>query len=487
MPATTLLQAHGLTLSAPGGRTLFRDLGLVLERGDRVALIGRNGVGKSSLLRALSGWAAPDLGEVLCHGRRAFVPQGLDADAAVHLPGSPGEQRRRRLRRALDTQADLLLLDEPTHDLDQQARDWLRGELRRWRNGLIVVSHDRGLLRDFNDFFLAAENGCRHFHGEFDALLAMLAQEQADRERAYVSQLGRLDAEEHRQFRVRQRRERKKNVGRVRELKRCPNKALLNSKRSYAQEKQAKRNLIQEARIEAARQWAAIARRSLAVELPLSAVLPRPALTPDRPVVRAHLLSASSGQRVLFDGLSLEIGTQRLAIVGPNGAGKTTLLELLVGARRPDAGRVSSDPARIGYVAQNAANYGLEESLLELLLLDSAVTPEHAATCMRAHRFPLALAQRPLHSLSPGERLRAALIGILQRTPTPDLLVLDEPTSHLDLLGQAALQELLQQWTGGLLVASHDEDFLHAIGVHERLTLGDERAYQPVAAASSSL
>jgi ATPase subunit of ABC transporter with duplicated ATPase domains len=436
-----------------------------------VALIGRNGIGKSTLLRVLAGTAAPEAGEVVCRSPRAFVPQGLDPDPES-LAGSPGERRRRRLQQALDATPDLLLLDEPTHDLDQPARDWLRSELRRWRKGLIVVSHDRGLLREFDDFFLTAESGCRHFHGSFDALLASLAREHAEAESAYVRQLERLSAHEQRQFLVRQRRERKKNVGRVRELKRGTPRILLNSKRGRAQETQGKRDRVQQARIQAARDWAAVARRSLAVELPLSAVLPRLPGAPAQPVVRARQVSASHADRVLFENVSLELGRQRLAVMGPNGSGKTTLLELLAGVRRPCSGHLSSQPERIGYIAQNAANWCLDDSLLSHLLHRSDVTPDAAASCMRAHRFPLALARRPLRSLSPGERLRAALICILQRPSPPELLVLDEPTGHLDLVGHDALQSLLRQWTGGLVVASHDEDLLVGIGVHERLALG---------------
>lgn len=273
MPAANLLSAHSLTVCAPGGRALFRDLTLILDRGDRVALIGRNGVGKSTLLQVLAGERAADSGEVMCSGERVLVPQGRELP--LHSRGSsPGELRRRRLQVAFDAVPDLLLLDEPTHDLDQAGLDWLARELQRWRKGLIVVSHDRRLLRGFSEFFLAAESGCRHVSGSFDALLATLAREQDVYEGAYLRRLERLSEHEQRQFRVRQRRKRKKNVGRVRELKRCTPKIRLNTKRSSAQKYQGKRDQIQAARREAVRGWAVAARRSLTVELPLSAALP---------------------------------------------------------------------------------------------------------------------------------------------------------------------------------------------------------------------
>jgi len=123
-------------------------------------------------------------------------------------------------------------------------------------------------------------------------------------------------------------------------------------------------------------------------------------------------------------------------------------------------------------VDQEARNWCLRESLLELLCLRGAAqTLDEAARTLRAHGFPLALAERPLRTLSPGERLRAALICLLQRRPTPELLVLDEPTDHLDFVGTAALQALLSAWRGGLVVASHDRDFLDALGLVRRIDL----------------
>lgn len=144
---------------------------------------------------------------------------------------------------------------------------------------------------------------------------------------------------------------------------------------------------------------------------------------------------------------------------------------MLAGERRPDRGRAASEPERIGYIAQNAANWCLDESLLTHLLHSSQLDLDAAASCMRAQRFPFALAERPLRSLSPGERLRAALICLLQRASPPELLILDEPTSHLDLLGHDALQTLLRRWPGGLVVASHDEDFLQSVGIADRIAL----------------
>jgi ATPase subunit of ABC transporter with duplicated ATPase domains len=477
MTSPNLLHAHDVSIDTPGGRPLLHGLTLILNRGERVGLVGRNGAGKSSLLEVLAGVSPAKHGEVFCHGRRAFVPQHIERE----LGASPGEVRRAELQRALETHADLLILDEPTQDLDREGARWLIEALQAWRNGLIVVSHDRRLLREFRDFFVVAETGCHHFSGTCDALIAARAREHAENEQRYVRQLVRLTAHEKRQFRVRQRRERKKNVGRVRELGRATPTIRLNSKRSYAQEKQGKRNLIQRDRIEAARAWAEATRRALAVELPLSAALPvLPAASP-QPIVELRHVSARSGDRSLFRDLTLELNRQRLGVVGPNGSGKSTLLELVAGARDPERGRARHALERIGYIAQNATNWCLDESLLQHLRYACHLAANAAASCIHAHKFPFALAERPLASLSPGERLRAALICLAHRPTPPELLILDEPTSHLDFLGYDALRAFLSDWPGGLVVASHDEDLMHAIGVDARLALENRATNDPTA------
>jgi ATPase subunit of ABC transporter with duplicated ATPase domains len=473
MTTAQLLEAHALTIETPGGRALVRELNLLLGR-ERVAVVGRNGVGKSTLLDVLAGRQEPARGHVVRRGRHLLVPQHLDGDAGPDelAAASPGQRQRQRLERARDARPDLLLLDEPTRDLDTGNMAWLVNWVSRWREGLLVVSHDRRLLRAFDQFFVVAESGCRHVAGSFDALVAELEREREDGHRRYLGELNRLVAREQHNDTLRRRRQRKKNVGRIRELKRCPARTQLNDKRSYKQESQGKRQVLQQMRIGAARDGAKASRRALAVELPLEVAMPRLSGAPASPVISCEGLTADAGARTLFSGLSLQVGRDRTVVCGPNGSGKTTLLEVALGLRRPASGRVLCDTARVGYVAQGAGNWCLDESIVELLATHLEVaSAAHAAQVLHAHRFPLALAGRALATLSPGERLRAALICLTRRRPAPDLLVLDEPTQHLDFVGLAALEAVLAAWPGGLLVVSHDRAFLEAIGVSRRLEL----------------
>jgi ATPase subunit of ABC transporter with duplicated ATPase domains len=460
-----LIEARDATIQAPGGRPLFEGLTLSLAR-EHVALIGRNGVGKSTLLAVLAGDEDAQSGSVRTRSKPHFVPQRNASAQAL----SQGELRKLALLEARSSGADILLLDEPTQDLDEAAVLWLRGWLKEWPGCLVVASHDRRLLSDFQHFFIASESGCRYFFGSLDALDAEVLREHQATEERYARNLHRLAEHEAHTVHVARRKARKKRYGRCSEIDRATSRGRLNLKRSEAQVSHGRLAKVREARTDALRQWSQSTRRALGVSLSLE--LPVPTL-PDgaKDVLVVRAVSAHVAGRSLFPPLDLELGRQRVAVVGANGAGKTTLLEILSGQRAPATGSVRRDLSRIGVIEQGGANWMLEESLLSCLSTQGSGASEDLAALLVAHKFPLALAERPLRSLSPGERARAALICLFRRSPSVELLLLDEPTYSLDLLGQRAMTNALRAWPGGLVVASHDRAFLSAIGTDTLIEL----------------
>jgi ATPase subunit of ABC transporter with duplicated ATPase domains len=452
---------------------LFDRLDLRIDR-EHVALVGRNGVGKSTLLAVLAGIAEPDTGRVIARGQRHFIAQADERSQ----PLSHGELRRAALHNARDSGAQILLLDEPSEHLDEGAVAWLRAWLNAWHGCLIVATHDRRLLKDFRHFFVVSESGCRYFFGTLAELDAALLREHRESEQRYVQNLNRLATEELHTLHVARRKARKKRRGRTNELDRANPKILLNQKRDHAQVSHGRLAKLREARLASLRDWTQSTRRALNVSLSLELPVPTLPAEPDPDLLILRVVTARIGARRLFEALDLRLGRERVAVVGPNGAGKTSLLELMLGQRAAQAGSAERKLSKIGSIEQGGANWLLDESLLAQLETFGS-SPESSAQLLVAHQFPLALGQRPLRSLSPGERARAALICLFARTPAVELLILDEPTFSLDLLGQRALAQALRAWPGGLVVASHDREFLMEIGIERTIQLGEQDSLHP--------
>jgi len=503
---TSLLEISDATIATPGDRILFDGLNLRLGR-EHVALMGRNGVGKSTLLAVLAGSVDALRGGVRSRGRTHFVPQSLDARAIrraydraprearavmaeewlamnetpladiVRAPAlSLGELRKLALLLAKQSGADVVLLDEPTEDLDDVSVAWLRKWLGEWRGAVIAASHDARLLEDFEHFFIASETGCRVFSGSLPELDALLLCEHDEAEERYTRNLNRLVAYERHVLDVTRRRDRKKRFGRCRELDRATARIRLNTKRSQAQVYQGKFTVMRNERLAALRTWSKSTRRALDVSLPLDLAMPELPAESSDDLLALRGVSARSGDRVLFAPFDLRVGRQRIGVIGPNGAGKTTLLQIMLGNRKPVTGSVVRRPIAIGSIDQGGTAFALDESLLDRLELQAAgQSTESGPEILVAHKFPLALGQRPLASLSPGERVRAALIAIFRQSPPAELLILDEPTYSLDRVGRHAMIQALRTFRGGLVVASHDRPFLEAIGIDTWVALGSQR------------
>ena len=463
MPAT--IELTDVTVRTANGRALFEGLNLRMDH-EHVALVGRNGVGKSTLLSLIAGELPASSGRVRVRSRPYFVPQ-LDELSA---PLSRGELRRLALEAARTSRAEILLLDEPTLHLDDNAVEWLRAWLAEYPGGVIVASHDRRLLRDLRHFLVLREGGGRYFGGSLDELERQLELDHRAHEQRYARELHRLAEREADTAHIARRRDRKKRSGRTRELDRCTPRIRLNQKRGQAQVYQGRMAQLRQQRLEALRDWTIASRRALGVDLDLE--LRVPALPPvsTEPLVRLRGVSAHTPERALFTELDLSVNRDRIAVVGPNGAGKTTLLEVIARERRPDGGSARADLSRIGYIAQGGSNWLLDCSLRQHLR-ELSISDADSARILVTHRFPLALAERPLRSLSPGERGRAALIALFSRPNPVELLVLDEPTFSLDLVGQRALRGALRAWPGGLVVASHDREFLEELGIERTIEL----------------
>jgi ATP-binding cassette subfamily F protein 3 len=480
-----------------GGIPLFQSANLQAFANQRIGLVGKNGCGKSTLFRLIRGEIKSDGGEVSLQSGKTlgYVEQeiansaqpalefvldgdaqlrqlenilaqeqhdaawfeaqqhfesidgyGAPARAAQLLNGlgfdtdalqrpvnsfSGGWRMRLNLARALMHRADLLLLDEPTNHLDLEAIIWLEQYLARYPGSILLVSHDR-------EFLNATVNRIAHVH---DCVIDSYAGDYDDFERARAERI----ALQNQAFQTQQ-----AKIAHLEDFVRR-----FRAKATKAKQAQS--------RVKALERLTRIAPAHVSdghFELEIEA----PERSPDL-LLRAESMGFAYGDKQLFEKVELNLRAgARIALLGPNGAGKSTLIKLLVGELHPTRGRLEITPdIRIGYFAQHQLE-NLDGKATPLQHMER-LAPKETTLGLRTFlgRFGLAgnCEERPVESFSGGEKSRLALA--LLAWQKPHLLLLDEPTNHLDLDMRDALTLALEEYTGAVVLVSHDRSLIRAV------------------------
>ncbi|EJN14780.1 ATPase component of ABC transporters with duplicated ATPase domain [Bradyrhizobium sp. YR681] len=525
MPASIILS--NLSLSTPDGRPLLSSIDLTFAA-ERTGLVGRNGVGKTTLLASIAREHVPQSGRVSVNGTIGLLRQGaqvipgatvadlfgvrqsldllrraergdasadeiavidwtlearLEADLArLGFDPSPetelsclsgGQITRVRLAALMFAEPDFLLLDEPTNNLDRDGRKAVTDLLAAWRGGAIVVSHDRGLLETMDAIVELTSLGATRYGGNWSNFRARKAVDLAAirHDLAHAEKhLAEIDGTAQEAV---ERKARKDGGGRKKRARGDMPRILAGARRDRSEDSGGKTAQIAERRRAEALEAVDIARRRIEILQPLSVTLPSTELPAGREVVWLDGVSAGyHPERAIMRDLSFTIvGPERVAIVGPNGSGKTTLLNLVAGEMRPLAGTVRVRPD----FALFDQKVGLLDPAVSILdnfrrLNPTAGTNECRAALAR-FMFRADAALQIVGRLSGGQLLRAGLACVFGGARPPSLLILDEPTNHLDIDSIEAVEAGLRAYDGALLVVSHDEAFLQAIGVTRRLDL----------------
>ncbi|WP_227285474.1 ATP-binding cassette domain-containing protein [Boseongicola sp. H5] len=474
MARAPLLQLNDISLTF-GGDPVFAGLDLVVQEGDRVALVGRNGSGKSTLLKVMAGLVEadsgtrtlppgihtgymeqdPDFAGFATLGDYALSDLGPDQTWRVEAAAeglklrldadvdkaSGGERRRAALAKLLAEAPELMLLDEPTNHLDIEAIRWLEAELGQTRAAFVLISHDRAFLTALTRATLwidrgkvrRQEKGFADFEAWRDRTWEEedLARHKLDRK---IKAEGRWAVEG-----ISARR--KRNMGRVRAL------ADLRAERANMIRRQGAAGMVLDAGQKSGKR-----------------------------VIEAKGISKSYGGKLILKPFDFRVlRGDRVGFVGPNGAGKTTLVNMLTGQLAPDTGSVTLGTGlSMAVFDQTRSALDPDATLWDSLTNDPLMgvsgrsdqvmvrgQPRHVVGYLKEFLFDDAQARAPIRSLSGGEKARLLLARIMARES--NLLVLDEPTNDLDVETLDLLQDILGDYPGTVLLVSHDRDFLDRV------------------------
>jgi len=459
-----------------GDRVLFDDVSLTLLAGERVGLVGPNGAGKSTLLKIILGQEQPDAGEVtLMRGARlGYLPQesetlGNETVLDIAVPHdhehdgqfvakakqilaslgfkqtdyarparelSGGWGMRAHLARLLVQEPDLLMLDEPTNHLDLETLLWFQDYLRNYPGAILLISHDREFLNCLCTHVAELrQSRVLRYTGNYDEYLEQRAA-------AEVTLIATAKAQQREIDRM------QLFVDRFRAK---------NTKAAQAQSKMKQIERLKEEMVET----------PSGPDATMGFRFPQPQRSGQR-VITLDKVRFAYGENLIYDGLhfTAERG-QRTVLVGPNGAGKSTLLKLLADVLQPQAGeRKLGHNTKSGYFAQHrSAMLDPKRTVLqEGLDTPQRITEQFVRTVLGSFLFRGDDVFKPVSVLSGGEKSRLALVKLL--LDPPNLLLMDEPTTHLDLASVDALIEALRQFQGTLIFISHDVHFIRALSNH---------------------
>ena len=378
-------------------------------------------------------------------GRIASVAQGLgftleDMEGDVsHFSG--GEIMRARLAALLLQEPDFLLLDEPTNFLDIYGLEWLEKYLRDWTGALLVVSHDRYFLdRVVGRIFHLQKGNLKKYRGNYSSFIQQKEQEDLTLQRTYAKQQAKIQKE-------------KKLIREAKGDER--------SKRQ-AHSRQKKLDKIE------------------MTQTPEKTRTFKPGFSfqgrSGKLVISLDNINVQFGEHQLFQNLALDIYEgDRIALVGPNGSGKSTLLKIITGEIKPAFGNVKVGPSvKFAYFSQEQEQLNQERTVLEEVTESGNLTPKEARNHLGAYLFQGEDVFKNVGSLSSGEKSRLALA--LMALQDGNCLLMDEPTSHLDLPALEELEQALQSYPGTLIVVSHDRYFLNTL-VNRVIELDGSKAY----------
>lgn len=449
---------------------IFESVSSTVHQGDIIGIIGKNGVGKSTLLQIISGNITPSSGEVyqlqnltiesVEQETACFTSKMLEKEEALllskwNVPSndynqlSGGERLKVRLAKGFSKNTQLLLLDEPTNHLDEESTQLLIEQIKQFKGTIILVSHDRYFLDKVATKIWSIEDRQLLEHkGNYTSFMKAREKRRVSQQREYEkqqqmiqkieSQLNELSAWSQKAHAQSTKQEGFKEYHRVKAKRRD---AQVKSKRKRL-EKELEKSKVEKVKPE--------------YEVKFS--LKSKGKNGKRFLEVKHL-TKKFNDRTLFKNVHFTmLHGEKIALIGPNGSGKTTLLKIIMGEEQVEGDIWISPSANIGYLTQEVFDLPLDKTPEQLFYQESFEERGKVQNLMKHLGFTTAAWKEPIQHMSMGERVKCKLMKYILEDK--DVLILDEPTNHLDLPSREQLEDTLQKYDGTLLIVSHDRYFL---------------------------
>ncbi len=528
-----MLTVHDVSYLHPDRVPLFQQIDLTVGRHDKIALIGNNGAGKSTLLKLLAGELPPTSGQIVLQEAPYLVPQvfgqynhltvaqalrvepkrnalqailnGFGTDAlyeildndwtveerctealrAWQLSGLLLDQRLEMLSGGQQTKVflagmtlhktPLVLLDEPSNHLDGEGRELLYNFVRTTSSALVVVSHDRTLLRLLPRVWELSAHGLAEYGGGYDFYVTQKRGAEAALQASISNQEKSLRKAKDKQRESLERQQKLDRRGKGKQAQAGVARIMMNRLRNSAENSTAKTKSVHAEKIDGIAQELQALRATVPDVARMKLGLSNADLHRGKVLFDAIAINIDYGRGPIWpEPLTLQIRSgDRIALTGSNGSGKTSLLQLLLGNLVPTQGQIQNRPAPPMYIDQEYALIKSDRSVYEQ-------AQQYNATALEEHEVKRQLSRflfdknswdRPCRVLSGGERLRLTLCCLVLSSQQSEMLILDEPTNNLDLQNAALLTSVIAEYKGTLIVVSHDPDFVQEVGTNLELQL----------------
>ena len=522
--------ANDISFEVRSGVSIFKNISVRLGS-EKSGLVGRNGIGKTILLKLLVGEIEPTEGRIQRIGKISYLPQDYQlnlnqsvADALgitdklealkkikegkkdndlIGLIGkdwdihdrvlekfeqlniknlalarpldslSGGEKTKVTLAKLLISNPDFIILDEPTNNLDYSSRKIIYELIKNWEHGLLVVSHDRNILNLLDQILELSDIGLKIYGGNYDRYKEQkeLEEQAAERQLSYAEQ--ELKKTKRQAQKTKEKQQKRSSRGKKIRGKIGMSRSILGKMKETSETTTSRLQKLHLKRIDDAASGLEKAKEKISPENNIDVDLSGTSVPAGKLVAEMRDINFSYGDTGrLFKNFNLALhGPIRLAINGPNGSGKTTLVKLMLKEVKPLSGEVSLGIEKFSYLDQNIAILDKGKNLIENLKNISGLDDNLARKWLARFLFRGQNVFKKTSMLSGGERIRATLACILAGSKPPQLLILDEPTNNLDLNSIEQIESALSNFRGALIVISHDKNFLKNIGIEQEINL----------------